>query len=447
MLPDVLNLELGLLLLGVVALVVANGFFVAAEFALIGVRRTRIDQLANEGHRRARVVQHALYDLDSYIAATQLGITMASLGLGWIGEPALGRLLDPLLVRLLGHDGVWLSAQALSFALAFAAITTLHIVLGELAPKTVALQRAERTALAVAGPLHAFLLGFRPIIRAMNGLGRAVVRPLGLSASSEHAAVHSEEELSMLVAASTRGGALTATEQAIIERAFGFADEIAADVMLPRTELIGIDIDASPAEARALLAEFPRERFPVHAGAADNIIGILHAPDALAALIAAPREALDVRALMRPALHLPASASLEQVLVALRHGRTHVAVVVDEFGGAAGLIELERVIERLLGPLPDEFVFARPTPAGDATAPPVLDGLLLVQDINERYGIALDASGARTLGGLVFFALGRAPRLGDSVEMDGVRLSVAELDGLRVAAVALELPGDNTDSR
>src|SRR6476661_10241142 len=202
---DFFNIEIALMLLGVVVLVAANGFFVAAEFSLVSVRRTRIEQLANEGNRRARVVHGSLRDLDSYIAATQLGITMASLGLGWIGEPAIGRLVDPILEHVIGHDAGLISAHAVSFALAFAVITTMHIVFGELAPKTVALQRAESTSLWVAGPLHTFLVVFRPIIRAMNGLGRLVVRPLGLSAGGEHAVVHSEEELRMLVAASTRG--------------------------------------------------------------------------------------------------------------------------------------------------------------------------------------------------------------------------------------------------
>jgi CBS domain containing-hemolysin-like protein len=370
---------------------------------------------------------------------------MASLGLGWIGEPAVGRLLDPLFEAILGHGAGVVSAEAISFALAFAAITTLHIVFGELAPKTVALQRAESTSLRVAGPLHTFLVVFRPIIRTMNGLGRLVVRPLGLSAGGEHAVVHSEEELRMLVAASTRGGALEASEQEIIQRAFVFADDVAADVMVPRTELVSLALDAKPHEVRALLARQPRERYPVYAGDSDHIAGILHARDALAVLAAAPERPLDVAAVMRPALHLPASASLDHVLAALRHERTHVAVVVDEFGGAAGLIELERVIERLVGPLPDEFGDAQPAAvraarvAGAAGAGQVLDGLTLVQDVNAQYGLTLDESEARTLGGLLFFSLGRAPRLGDSVELDGARLTVAELDGLRVAAVRLDV--------
>ncbi|RIK34886.1 MAG: hemolysin, partial [Chloroflexi bacterium] len=267
-------------------LVAANGFFVASEFALVSVRRTRVEELVNAGNRRARVVRRSLSDLDSYIAATQLGITMASIGLGWVGEPTLARLLDPLLERLLPTTGAVITSHLVAFVIAFGIITVLHIVFGELAPKTIALQRSEATSLWVAGPLELFLRIFRPVIYAMNGMGRFVVRSIGLRDASGHALVHSEAELRMLVTASTLHGQLEESEQAIINRAFVFADDTAVDVMLPRTELVALALDSTPEEVRQVVVQHRAERYPVYEHDPDYVIGVLHARDALSALAA-----------------------------------------------------------------------------------------------------------------------------------------------------------------
>lgn len=437
-------IDISLRLLSVILLVVANGYFVAAEFALVSVRRTRIDELASQGNRRARVVRRSLDDLDSYIAATQLGITMASLGLGWIGEPALARVLNPIFEEILPESVAAFigGVHALTFVIAFSIITVLHIVLGELAPKTIALQRSEGTSLWIAGPLEIFLRLFRPIIFAVNGLGRLVVRAMGLRDTSGHALVHSEEELRMLVTASAQGGALEETEQEIIDRAFGFADDTAVDVMIPRTELIGIQAAATPEQLRDILVRQRLERYPVFEGDSDHIVGVLHARDALAML--ATGQPINLRSLTRPALQVPESLPLDRLLETMREARTHVAVVVDEFGGTAGMVVVERVIERLVGPLPDEFtleLFEEPDEDEEPADIEVIDGLTLVQDVNERFGLELDEEEAHTIGGLVFYELGRAPVIGDTVEMDGARLSVAELDGLRVSAVQIERAG------
>jgi CBS domain containing-hemolysin-like protein len=427
----------------VVLLVLANGFFVASEFALVSVRRTRIDELVGEGNRRARVVKRSLGDLDAYIAATQLGITMASLALGWVGEPALARLLDPLFARILPEDAAFISAHGVAFVIAFAIITVLHIVFGELAPKTIALQRAEPTSLLVAGPLELFLRIFKPVIAAMNGLGRLVVRAIGLREMSGHALVHSEAELRMLVSASVEGGQLEESEQEIIDRAFVFADDTAVDVMLPRTELVGLPIDASEADVRRLITEERRDHYPVYEGDSDHIAGVLHARDALATLAAG--ESLDLRNLIRPVLQVPESLPLDRLLESLREARTHVALVVDEFGGTAGIVELKRVIERLVGSLPDEFtpLLTEETLAsmngqalGDA-----LDGLMLVQDVNATYDLSLDETRAHTIGGLVFYELGRTPAVGDTVVFDRARFTVLEMDGLRISRLLLDLAG------
>src|SRR5262245_43443305 len=276
-------------LVGVLALVFANGFFVAAEFAIVTVRKTRIDQLIAEGHRRARAVRRAISDPDSYIAATQLGITMASLGLGWIGEPALASLLEPTL-RFLPTPIAMTTAHSISVAIAFAAITALHIVLGELAPKTIALERSEITALWVVRPTEIFMKTFWPFIRLLNGTGRAVVNALGLRSKGGHAMVHSEEELKMLVTASQEAGVLEEQEEQMLHRVFGFADLTAGQVMLPRTELVAIPAAAS---GEILLDEVARAGYPtlpVYRDNLDNVVGLLHVTDLIGAIAAGTRD-------------------------------------------------------------------------------------------------------------------------------------------------------------
>ena len=325
-------------LAAVLALVAANGFFVAAEFGLVAVRRTRIEQLANEGNALAKRVRHALEQLDSHIAATQLGITISSLALGWIGEPALARLIEPALSRL---PGIWpqISAHAIAVAIAFTIITTLHIVLGELVPKTIALQRSESTALFVTRPLQTFLWLFGPFIHAMNGLGNVIVRWIGLRPAGGHELAHSEEELRLLVTASQESGVLEASEEEMIHKVFSFADKEAHQVMVPRTEIAGVPADMTLRDFAAYVAdERLHTRFPVYEGTIDSIIGIVHLKDAVLAM-ATERLDQPVRTVMRPVLVVPESIHVDELLRQLRRRRMHMAVLVDEFGGTAGIVD------------------------------------------------------------------------------------------------------------
>src|SRR6478752_8163930 len=262
-------------LAGVMALVLANGFFVAAEFSIVAVRKTRIDQLVAENHRGARAVRRAVTNPDSYIAATQLGITMASLGLGWIGEPAVAALIQPLL-RFLPATLADATAHSVAVAFAFAVVTALHIVLGELAPKTIALERAEATALLVVKPTELFMRVFAPFIRLLNGAGQAVVRALGLQSRGGHAMVHSEEELKMLVTASQEAGVLEEGEEQMLHRVFGFADLTAGQIMTPRTELVAVPAGATREEIIARIAQSRHTRLPVYRDDLDDVVGILH---------------------------------------------------------------------------------------------------------------------------------------------------------------------------
>src|SRR5262245_21731548 len=265
-------------LVGVLALVFANGFFVAAEFSIVTVRKTRVDQLIAEGHRRARAVRRAVTDPDRYIAATQLGITMASIGLGWIGEPALASVIQPVLL-FVPQQMVETTVHTVAVAIAFAVITALHIVLGELAPKTIALERSEATALLVVKPTELFMKAFWPFIRLLNGMGQAVVNVLGMRGAGKHALVHSEEELKMLVTASQEGGVLEEHEEQMLHRVFGFSDLTAGQVMVPRTEIVAVSVATSRDELINIVTRHGHARLPVYRDDLDHVIGVLHVTD------------------------------------------------------------------------------------------------------------------------------------------------------------------------
>jgi len=420
----------------ILGLVLANGFFVAAEFALVTVRKTRIDQLIAEGSATARVVRRALGDPDSYIAATQLGITMTSLGLGWIGEPALAVLLEPGLAALVGDHMAVATSHSIAFTIAFAIITALHIVLGELAPKTVALQYPEQTSLLVAKPTELFLRVFNPFIRALNAMGWAVVRMFGMKAASGHGGVHSEEELKMLVTASQEAGVLEEDEEQMLHRVFHFAEFTAAEMMVPRTEMAAVRADATIGDAVELVWRGRHTSLPVYRGELDDIVGIMLVPDLVRAL-AYPSAEFSVAAIAREALTVPETMKADALLRQMRRHRTHQAIVIDEYGGTAGLVTFERVMERIVGQLGGDFgggaSVIRQLPDGSAE----VDGLALVTDINEQFALKIDEETYSTIGGFMLGRLGRRPNVGDTVEIGNRRLRVETVDGLRVARVRI----------
>ena len=428
-------LDVGIRLVAVLALVLANGFFVAAEFAIISVRKTRIDQLLAEGSRMARPVRRALDNPDQYIAATQLGITMASLGLGWIGEPALASLIEPLL-RWLPTPLSVATSHTIAVAIAFLVITALHIVLGELAPKTVALQYPEKTSLIVAKPTELFLRVFNPFIRALNGMGWAVVRLFGMKAASGHGLVHSEEELKMLVTASQEAGVLEEDEEQMLHRVFHFAEFTAAEMMVPRTEMAAVKAEASISEVVDLVWRGRHTSLPVYRGELDDIVGIMLVPDLVRALASPPLN-FSVAAIAREALTVPETMKADELLRQMRRHRTHQAIVIDEYGGTAGLVTFERVMERIVGELGGDFGTAaspiRQLPDGSSE----IDGLALVTDINEQFGLEIDEETFTTIGGYMLGRLGRRPKVGDQFDTGGRTLRVEAVDGLRVSRVRI----------
>jgi CBS domain containing-hemolysin-like protein len=420
----------------VMAIVFANGFFVAAEFAIVTVRKTRVDQLIAEGHWGARAVRRAVSDPDSYIAATQLGITMASIGLGWIGEPALASLFEPALT-FLPPAVATATRHSMAAAMAFGLITALHIVLGELAPKTIALERAEATALWVVKPTELFMKLFWPFIRLLNGMGRAVVNMLGLRSRGGHAMVHSEEELKMLVTASQEAGVLEEAEEQMLHRVFAFADVTAGQVMVPRTELSAVPADASLSAVLAEITKGGSPRVIVYRGDLDNIVGVLYPTDVIKAL-APGADAFDAAALARDALTVPETLGGDDLLASLRRRGVREAVVIDEYGGTAGLVTFEALMERIVGDLGAVSGSGRIALRADGSAD--IDGLALVTDVNERFALQIDPEIYTTVGGYVLGRLGRRARVGDVIEVGGRTLRVEALDGLRVAKVWLSTP-------
>ena len=424
------------------ALVFANGFFVAAEFSIVTVRKTRIDQLIAEGHRGARAVRRAVSAPDRYIAATQLGITMASLGLGWIAEPALASLIEPPLSALPAYVAV-ATAHTIAVAIAFAIITAMEIVFGELTPKWIALERSEMTALWVVKPLELFMRALWPFIRIVHGTAQAIIKALGLHGADRLAMVHSEEELKMLVTASQEAGVLEEQEEQMLHRVFGFADLTAGQVMIPRTELVAVAAGTPLRDLVAQIARGHHTRLPVYRADLDDVTGTLHVTDVVRALASPDRDA-TAGSLAREVLTVPETLGADDLLAEMRRRRAREAIVIDEYGGTAGLVTFESLMARIVGELPGEFdaLPAHITARTDGSCD--IDGLTLVTDVNEQFGLHIDEETYTTVGGFMLGRLGRRARVGDAIDVEGRTLRVEALDGLRVAKVWLSTPDKST---
>ncbi|HEX9797264.1 MAG TPA: hemolysin family protein [Anaerolineales bacterium] len=425
----------GLRLVAVFLLVLANAFFVAAEFALVSVRKTRIYELAARGHRGAQAVARAIDDPDSVIAATQLGITLSSLGLGWIGEPALSHLLEPVvnLVPATIRSGL---SHTISAAIAFGLITFLHVVVGELAPKSIALQRPEATSLVVAQPtLWAESLFRLPII-VLNGAGNGLLRLVGFRPASGHEMVHSVEELKMIVSASAEGGVVEGEEEEILRAVFDFGDTLVRQVMVPRTEVIAVSADAGLGDLMEVIGQQSYTKLPVFEERMDHVIGIVHVKDVLPALHQQPPAELRARDLMRETIFVPESARVISLLELFRAKRQHMAIVLDEYGGTAGVVTLEDLLEEIVGEVSDPFDNEPEIqPLADGSS--LVDGLTLIEEVNEHFNLKLDDPNYDTIAGFVLGRLGRMAKIGDQVVIDGLQLRVEAMDGRRVERLSL----------
>jgi CBS domain containing-hemolysin-like protein len=418
-------------LAAVLALVAINGFFVAAEFALVAVRRSRIDQLAAEGSGSARRVQAALADLDRYISGTQLGITLASLALGWIGEPALARVIDAGLTDLGFAAPGPLAHSAAAIAVAFTIITFLHIVLGELAPKSLALMRPERVSMWVVTPLVLFSRLMTPFIWVLNGAATALLRLFGVHRASESSHVHSPEELRLLVLQSRAHGTIDESDSLMLAGVFDFHEKRARDVMRPRTEVAAIPIDATEAEVWQIVRTERYSRYPVYRGTLDDVEGVFLAKDLW---LREPGAPLSLAELVRPVLYVPDSRPAERVLDDLRKRRVQMAVVLDEYGGTAGIVTVEDLVEEVIGDIADEYDLASRTSV-ETNGVLELAGSLSLIDVRSDHRLPIPEGDWSTLGGYAFSKLGRLPKIGDRVPYPGGELEVVAMDGRRVAAL------------
>lgn len=412
-------------------LVLANGFFVASEFALVGVRRSRIETLAADGDRKAERLLNLLDNLNAYISATQLGITMASLALGWIGEPVFAHLLEEPLKGRVSETVL----HTISFAIAFTIITFLHIVLGELAPKTLALERAEGVALAISWPMQAFYKIFSWPIRLLDWAGTRTVRLFGLHPSGEHASIYTEDELRHLIDISRQSGHLQAEEQRLIQGVFEFSESEVREAMVPRTQMVALPVTSTLDEARTKFRDTGYSRLPVFDHSMDNIVGVLYRKDL--DMGQADPAAFDLAKIARPAMFIPATATLGTALTQMQSERVHVAFVLDEHGGIEGLLTLEDLLEEIVGEINDEYdEEVRSQIVAESDGSYLLDGMLAVRDANQRLHLKLPENrGYTTIAGFLMAEAGRLLKTGDVLDHDDGRFTVIRMERFRIRKI------------
>lgn len=423
-------------LVAVVFFVLANSFFVAAEFSLVSVRGTRIKELVAQGNAAAKWVAKALENPDQVIAATQLGITLASLGLGWVGEPALSHLLTPL-IELFPANLQEGAAHSIAAGLAFTMITFLHVVVGELAPKSIALQNPEAASLWVARPTLITETIFKPFIWALNGTGNFLLKMVGVDPAAGHELVHSVEELKMIVEASAEEGVVASEESQMLHAIFDFGELLVRRVMIPRTEISAFEADILLNEAIETAVHSSFTKFPIYDDDLDNIIGIVHIKDLLRAERIPAKANCKIRELAREAFFVPESVPVRSVLQQFRDQRRHIAIVMDEFGGTAGLVTLEDLMEEIVGEVSDPFDEVQPEFQVAPDGSFLLDGLLAIEEVNRELGLSLSDSNYDTIAGFLLGHLNRIPIVGDTIEVDNIRLRVEEMDGRRIARLSL----------
>ncbi len=449
--PSSLQFTTVLLQLAIIlALVLLNGFFVASEFALVSVRKTRIDQLAAEGSQAAKVVQRAIGDLDRYIAATQVGITIASLMLGGIGHGTLEPLFEKLFhVLNLPEKLVGITSGSVALFLAYFVMTALHVVIGELMPKSIALQKPDSTSMLIARPMIVFSKLFAPLIWILNGTGNYLLHLIGFHAADGHSQVHSPQELDLLFTQSHEGGQLSQTERELLHRVVKFSDLTAREVMVPRVEMKAIPFELPRDEFVSWLHGRPTSRTPVFRGSLDEIIGVAHLKDLVAfeAQLRAKPNAEDgstpevsLVQIARDALRVPETITIDRLLVEFQKARQQMAIVIDEYGGTAGLITMGDLFEQVVGDVHDEFDRVDPEFVERAPGEIEVAGRVLIDEINERYGVGFRADDADTIAGLVLSQLGRPAVIGDQITIHGVHLRVEALDRLRITKILLRLP-------
>lgn len=426
----------------VILLVLLNAYFVASEFALVAVRKTRIEELARKGNIPAKALHSALKSLDNYISSTQLGITIASLALGWIGEPAIAHKLEPAFTFLPATTAL-ITSHTLSVIIAFSIITVLHIVIGELVPKSIALQRPEKVSLLIITPLILFTKIFHPFIWLLNGAGHLVLKAIGLNLPAGQNPVHSEEEIRTLLSQSASYGEIPSREVDIVNQVFKLGDTAVKYIMVPRTEILAFDSDLPLTEVVKRIDKHPHSRFPVYEHSIDKIMGFVHIKDIYRELLKkSESKKLSDLPIIRTILSVPEIKKIDSVLSDMRKKRVHIAVVNDEYGGTAGIVTLEDIIESLVGEIEDEFDEAVVNITRMKDGSFIVNGHTLLSDIQEKFHLPIKGQGYTTISGLVFGLLGHEPRIGDTVQIGNLILKVEKTEQKRIKTLRIKKAKD-----
>jgi putative hemolysin len=407
-------------LLALVGLILLNAFFVAAEYGLVTSRRTRIMELEHEGNRGARAVLRITSDPPRFISAMQLGVTISSLAIGALGEQVLAQRFDAVM------------ASFLAVVVALLVVTYLHVVIGELVPKGIALGHPERTALAVSAPVRAFFVVFRPLIWLLQESTAVLLRSLGLQPPGAEHEAHSEAELRMLLSSSAEQGEIEHEEQEMLYKVFDFADKEVSDVMVPRPEVVAISIALPAEEALKAVLESPYTRYPVYRESLDDIVGVLHIRDLIEAMHDRGIVAVDMESLVRPAYMVPETKDLGALLTEFRRTNQHMAIVIDEYGSMEGIVTLEDLLEEIVGEIEDEFDLPDETVERVDDDTIRIDGTYPIDDFNEQFDCGLPDEDYHTIAGFVFGELGRTAAPGDEVRHDGMVFRVDSLEGQRI---------------
>lgn len=409
-----------------------NGFFVAAEFAMVKIRSSRLAQLVEEGNRKAKIAQKITENLDAYLSACQLGITLASLGLGWVGEPAVARLIEKPLENL-GVSQV--AIHTIAFIIAFSMITFLHIVLGELAPKSLAIQRTEGTVLNVVRPLVWFQRLMYPFIWVLNGTANAMLKWAGIEPAKAGELAHTEEEIRILVSQSHKSGLIDNTEMTLFDNIFEFSERIAREIMVPRVDMVTIDVNDTHEDVVRKIEQEHHTRYPVTQGDKDHIIGFVHIKDLY--LQMNRNEDFSIKKILRSVIMVSEAAEISSVLKEMQKNRSQIAVVVDEYGGTAGLITMEDIIEELVGDIHDEFDNEEIPEIQKTNDGYSVEGRVLLKEINDLLGTEIDDVDVDTLGGWMYSVLSKKPVKGDTVQKEGYLFTIEKIDENRIERIGI----------
>ncbi len=419
-------------------LLFVNAFFVAAEFSLVKVRKTRLEQLSNEGNKIAKLALKTLDDVNAMLAAAQLGVTVASIGLGWVGEATAVRLIEPI-VAFIPHINHTITAHAIAVPISFILVTMFHVVLGEQLPKCLSIQYPEKIALAVTKPMHIMMVIFKPFVWILTFSGNSILKMFHVCDSSAAQLAHTTQELDLIVDASLDQGVLNETEAEFIHNMFKFSDLTAKQVMIPRTDIVCLPYDISFDELKKIMFESQYTRYPVYKDSMDKIIGFIHVKDIYSLSVSGKPYSIDN--LLRPILLVPETMTLDNLIIEFRKRRAQLAIVVDEFGGTSGIITLEDVLEEIIGEVQDEFDEEELNIKQVGENKYVANGMMRTDEVAEFFELdedKFDEEDIETIAGLVVKSLGRIAAVGDTVEFNGLKFTVSEVDGARVTKLIIE---------